>query len=114
MISCCLSSPISWTVGKSSQSRGKAAEWEVVKLVDGIKVSRPRRRGIDVVKKYKRLKFLARTLEVKRAKRGLVTLYRWVDQAKEEGADAVVFRQDRHEWLVVLRLSDALELEEWT
>ena len=97
-------------MGKSSQARGRAGEYEVVRLVDGIKVSRPRKRGIDVVS-IKRAHFLVRTWEVKRLKSGLKTVYKWMTQAQAEGADAVVFREDRNEWLVVMPLASMLELE---
>lgn len=100
-------------MGAKSQRRGKQGEYEVARLVNGIKVSRPRKRGVDVVRKYKRLKFLARTLEVKRFEKGMRTLYKHMDQAIEEGADALVMREDRNRWLVVFRLDDALEMEDW-
>lgn len=97
-------------MGKQSQRRGKYGEWELARTVDGIKVSRPRKRGIDVVS-IKRAWFAVRTWEVKRVKSGIKTVYNWVRQAKAEGADAVAVRADGEEWLVIMPLSSMVQVE---
>ncbi len=93
--------------GRKSQAKGKQGEWELARLVNGIKVSRPRKRGIDVVS-INRMWYVVRTWEVKRVKSGLKRLYDWVHQAREEGADAVVVRTDGEEWLVVMPLDSGI------
>lgn len=90
-------------MGKKSQRKGKSGEYEFARLVGGIKVSRPRKRGIDVVG-IRRMWFVVRTWEVKRIKSGVKRVYDWVKQARDEGADAVVFRADGEEWLIVMPL----------
>lgn len=98
-------------MGRSSQRRGKDGEYELSRRVDGIKVSRPRRRGIDVVS-IRRMWFVIRTWEVKRVKSGVKTVYSWVKQAQAEGADAVVFRADGEQWLVVVPLESGIHEHE--
>lgn len=46
-----------------------------------------------------------RTIEVKRHASGQARMYRWLDDVY-----AVVHRGDRRQWLVTMRLSDAIEV----
>lgn len=98
-------------MGRSSQRRGKDGEYELARKVNGIKVSRPRRRGIDVVG-ISRMWFAVRTFEVKRVKSGVKRVYDWVNQAEAEGADAVAFRADGERWLVVMPLESGIHEHE--
>lgn len=59
-------------------------------------------------------KLIPLTIEVKRRKNDLVTVYKWLDQSKlhiKGSAQPVVFyRGDRREWIAILPLDDYINL----
>ena len=68
--------------------------------------------GEDIKLSTAARKLIPASIEVKRRKSGLKTIYDWMTQASKHGTDppAVFFRADRSPWLVVVDLNTYLEL----
>ncbi len=95
-------------MGRQSRNKGSRAERELVHLLQdsGIaaeKVSGMYKPGPDLSVPFRGRKDLR--VEVKRRARGFTRFYDWL----EPDVDAVAFRDDNREWLVVVRLSLAKE-----
>lgn len=96
--------------GKSSKEKGYRGEKEIEKLLKevGLSAKRVPLSGAvegfwgDVLIKIKEEELRA---EVKRRRVGLKALYDWLG-----GKDILFVREDRKDWLVILRLEDFLRL----
>jgi hypothetical protein len=93
--------------GRRSRTKGAAGELEGLHIGQNAgfavtKRSRMYRSGHDLDWP---LLGVERAVEVKRHANGQARLYRWL-----ENAFAVLHRGDRRQWLVTLRLSDAIEI----
>ncbi len=87
--------------------RGDYYERKFAARIGGYKISMRRRSGPDVVKRRNKLIMEYRTFEVKRVKKGLKMLTDFLDQAYDEGADAVAIRVgNRKSWIIVKDLQD--------
>jgi hypothetical protein len=86
-------------VSRASRRKGDRGEREIRDLLPGsIRVGYLGVEGPD-------LTWRGRDVEVKRRKEGWKQVYRWL-----EDAQLLVFRADRCEWLVALRLDELLDL----
>ena len=101
----------------SKQSRkGDLREHEWAGECDGIKISRKGYEGPDVQSLPTRIKKVFRFWEVKSTEdlpKWLVGEEGWLGQMEREGADAVVFRQNRKGWYLITPIS-ADDLEQAT
>ena len=93
--------------GRRSWTKGAIGELEVLHLGQNsgfavTKRSRMYRAGHDLDWP---LLGVERAIEIKRHANGQARLYGWLQDAY-----AVIHRADRHEWLVTLRLRDAIEI----
>ena len=68
--------------------------------------------GADIQLSPKAQKIIPISIEVKRRRSGLKTVYSWMDQATNhsKGPPVVFYRPDRQPWLVVVNLEHYLEL----
>ena len=68
--------------------------------------------GEDIKLSTAARKLIPASIEVKRRKSGLKTVYDWVTQARKHGSDppVVFFRADRSPWLVVVDLETYISL----
>jgi len=68
--------------------------------------------GADIQLSPKAQKIIPISIEVKRRKSGLKTVYGWMDQATNhsKGPPVVFYRSDRQPWLVVVNLEHYLSL----
>jgi len=90
-------------MGRSARKKGQGFEREVVLMAReaGVDAEKPRGSGFGGTDVY----IMGRRVECKRRAGGMGTIYRWL-----EGMWAVVYRADREDALVTLRLGDLLEI----
>ena len=68
--------------------------------------------GADIQLSPKAQKLIPISIEVKRRKSGLKTVYNWIDQSRHhnKGPPTVFYRSDRQPWLVVTEMEHYLKL----
>ncbi len=100
--------------GRSSQRKGRAAELELARVLQeyGYPVEAGRAQSYGEVPDLSGLPGVH--VEVKRHERAQI--WEWMDQAQrdaekfQDGAPAVFFRRSRSPWMVVMELTDWLEI----
>jgi hypothetical protein len=93
-------------MGKASRDKGARREREFSKLIDGVKMPLSGALGGEFSND---VKGLGLQFEVKARKDGFKTLYTWLEDEREK-PDALALKADRKDWLVVMKLSQFLEL----
>jgi len=86
--------------GKPSRDKGSRREREAAKLLGAIKVSSMYRPGPD-------LDWNGRDVEVKAQANGWIKLHKWLS-----GAQILMLKADRKEWLVVMEIGTFQDLIE--
>ncbi len=93
------------TGGKSPRQKGDRGERELAALLGWKRVPSS---GAGVLPDL--VSPNGRYLSVKRIKRGIITLQKWLEEARQQGAMGVAHRQDRGEWLVTVPLEEFKKL----
>lgn len=105
---------------RSSKAKGRLGQQEIRDTIlktfpelepDDVRSTAMGQSGEDIQLSPKAREILPLSIEVKRRK-GLATVYDWVEQAKQGGQyePVVFFRGDRKDWVVMIGLDHYMEL----
>lgn len=95
--------------GKKSRVKGQRGQNEAAKILKGEVIARTGFDGPDVeVKLGVRIRPL-RLFEIKRVASLPVALRKMLEQTEREGGDALMLREDRGAWYIVIKVPDYLE-----
>jgi hypothetical protein len=101
---------------RASKAKGRLGQQEIrdalLETFDDVKSTVMGDTGADVQLSPLAQKSIPISIEVKRRKTGLKTVYTWMDQATnhDKGPPVVFYRSDRQPWLVVTELDHYLKL----
>ena len=97
--------------GKKSRVKGQRGQLEAAKILKGEVIARTGFDGPDVrVRDGVHLGPLY-DIEVKRIAKLPAMLKAWLAQTEREGGDALLLREDRGPWYIVVRVPEYLEVE---
>lgn len=91
--------------GRKSKTKGSRRELEFAKLIDGKRT--PLSGAVEGFPND--VEGLGLSWEVKARADGFKTLYKWIEDTREN-PDALALKADRKQWLVVLTLEKFMEL----